>query len=1188
MLVPAALWAIPPDQKLSELSVAHWGVRDGLPEETFSALLAPGDGYVWLAANNGLVRFDGQRAQVFYLGDKYRPQGANSCSSNSLSSLHLDRQGQIWSGSPSGCLFQIQRDRFQSFANFQLLGIPPPNEDREKSGIISIRDSARESTGLELVRRDGIYRFRPGQAAPELQIASLPRSTTIQFTARDETGEIWAMLSDRKLYLWRSSEKRWTEEFSWSSQEFRTPTRMLIARDASIWVGTTSGLFNWRNGKAEKHSPFPQLPNPGISALHLDAQGCLWAGTLGAIARRCGAEWETRSLGLAEEEILSTVAEDPQGNLWFGGRWGNLYRVSQGIFRSFTRADGLPESHLTGVTIDNSGDVWATLRSSGIARLVNNRVVQVVAPTALLEAQPILADPRGGILAASAAGLFHLTATSQRSIPTNPALPARNQAAMAWQNENTLLYSNGAENFRLLRPPAPASAPWHLEALSGPPRLRQWAIDARGQVWALGQFSGLHRLDGNRYVPAPAHDQVQSRSWYSILAGQGNLLWIGTTDGLEIYSTTDQRFLTTTTLLRGDQVFHIAEDRYGKIWCATRRGIVRLSRDHAVDIARGKRPGPLPVERFGAEQGLPTSNFGLVTSSTGATSTDGRIWFPGLLGLVTLQPADFERIPRPPIPLLQQVSADGTNLDLNSDLLVPSGAKKVTIHFATLRLDPLGGNFCRHRLVGFEPDWQPCQGEDNAEFTRLSPGAYEFILQTSSAATSWNGPELKIPFTLEAQYYQKPWVQTLAAVVLVALAGLIIWRRQTLLLERNRNLEDKVEERTAKLEGAMLAAEAANRAKSEFLATMSHEIRTPMNGVLGAVQILSESSLNPEQDKLVQVIRQSGEDLVGIVDDILNLARVESGKLTLEKLRVPVRELGEHLVALFRAKAEAKGIDIQFVMEPDVPAAILSDPQRLRQLLLNVLGNAVKFTESGHVHLRVSTQRDKNQITFTVDDTGLGIESSKIPSLFDPFVQADSSTTRRFGGSGLGLAIVRRFVDALGGTITVHSELGRGSTFSITFPLELPAEDPPPLPAAPDPAPAAGLHVLLAEDNRVNQLVFQKMLLSLGCRVSLANHGLEALEILRRESIDIVLMDCQMPQLDGYAATREIRSSSGPLANIPIIALTASAMTEDRQRALDCGMNDFLSKPLLLSTLREALARCRPAGVANLSPPTAS
>ncbi|MEJ1936083.1 hypothetical protein WDZ92_38305, partial [Nostoc sp. NIES-2111] len=359
VLVPAALWAISPDQKLSELSVAHWGVRDGLPEETFSALLAPGDGYVWLAANNGLVRFDGQRAQVFYLGDKYRPQGANSCSSNSLSSLHLDRQGQIWSGSPSGCLFQIQRDRFQSFANFQLLGIPPPIEDREKSGIISIRDSARESTGLELVRRDGIYRYQPGQSAPELQIASLPRSTTIQFTARDETGEIWAMLSDRKLYLWRSSEKRWTEEFSWSSQEFRTPTRMLVARDASIWVGTTAGLFNWRNGKAEKHSPFPQLPNPGISALHLDAHGCLWAGTLGAIARRCGTEWETRSLGVAEEEILSTVAEDPQGNLWFGGRWGNLYRVSQGIFRSFTRADGLPESHLTGVTIDNNGDVWA-------------------------------------------------------------------------------------------------------------------------------------------------------------------------------------------------------------------------------------------------------------------------------------------------------------------------------------------------------------------------------------------------------------------------------------------------------------------------------------------------------------------------------------------------------------------------------------------------------------------------------------------------------------------------------------------------------------------------------------------------------------------------------------------------------------------------------------------------------------
>lgn len=1181
VLVPAALWAISPHQKLSELTVSHWGVRDGLPEETFAALLAPGDGYVWLAANNGLARFDGQRARVFYLGDKYRAQGTGSCSSNSLSSLHLAKDGDIWSGSPSGCMFLIQRDRFQSFANFRLEGIPPTREERERSGVVSIRDASQDTNSLEVVRRDGIYSFSLPSSPREKQIASLPKSTAIQFTARDEAGEIWAMLSNRKLYLWRPAEKRWIEEFSWTAKEFGVPTRMLVARDASIWVGTSTGLFSWKAGQVQKHNVFPDREKWAVSALHFDIHNCLWAGAIGAIARFCGGAWETRALGEEEEEIVSTVAEDPQGNLWWGGRWGNLYRLSQGIFRSFTKSDGLPESHLTGVAIENNGDVWASLRSSGLARISGNRVVQLVQDPAIIEPQPLLADPRGGMLAASGTGIFRVTHTAVRPLSVSGKISFRPQSAMAWENEDSLLYSNGEQNYRLRR----KDQSWHAEPLQGPVRLRQWAKDRQGGIWALAQYSGLYRLQGDRYVEAPASGEVRSRSWYSIHAGSGDLLWIGTTDGLEVYSPTENRFLTRTTLLRGDQIFHIAEDRYGKIWCATRQGIIRVPKRQALAQIASQATEALLVERFGAEQGIPTSNFGLVTSATGATSTDGRIWFPGLLGLVTLQPADFERIPRPPAPQLLEVSVDGTIVDLQQDLIVPSGAKKVAIHFDTLRLDPLGGDFCRHRLIGFESAWESCHGERIVEFTRLPPASYEFVLQTSSSAATWNGPELRVPFTQEAAYYQKPWVQAVAILLLTSLAGLIIWRRQTRLLEENRVLEDKVEERTAKLEGAMLAAEAANRAKSEFLATMSHEIRTPMNGVLGAAQILAESRLDSEQGKLVEVIRQSGEDLVGIVDDILNLARVESGKLTLEKLRVHVRELGEHLVTLFRAKAESKGIDIRFECDPTVPECILTDPQRLRQLLLNLLGNAVKFTDSGYVKLCATVHPDRNTISFSVDDTGLGIEANKIPMLFDPFVQADSSTTRKFGGSGLGLAIVRRFVDALGGTITVQSELGHGSSFRVTLPLELPEANQPPTPAHPDPCPAEGLHVLLAEDNRVNQMVFQKMLLNLGCQVSLANHGVEALDILRKQRVDLILMDCQMPELDGYAATREIRSWGGDFTTLPVIALTASAMTEDRERALSSGMNDFLSKPLLLPTLRDTLARWRPSTPA---PPAAS
>ena len=1154
------LQAIQPEERLSSLSIRRWGPESGIPEETFSAVLAPGDGYVWLSSNHGLVRFDGNRAQIFRVGDTFRAKGTGPCSTNTLSTLLLGSDASIWSGASSGCLFRILPDRFGTFANFRLEGIISTNLDRKNTGILALRNAG---NGIEIHRRSAIATLPGTNQSNETTVIAAPPGLQILHSARDNAARLWAVMSDNRLY--RANNKTWAPHFDIPA----TPRRLLADNEGNLWIPTSQGLYRWREGQIKHWGNAAGLPSQDILSIHKDKSGCVWMGLDQSIARLCNDKIESIPLGQEQEEILSAMAEDPQGNIWFGGRWGNLYRLSPGIFRIYTRREGLPESHLTGVAIDREGSAWGSLRSSGLARITDGRVTTTFNNPDIAETQTLIEHPVSGILAATAKGIFHATPQGVHPIRTDSPLPYRTLPGLFWESPAQLLYSTTAANFRLTLHNSAGQESWRVQELSGPLRIRQMAKDSNGQIWGLSQFRGLFKLNGDTYQPAANANPERARAWYSLTADQNGLLWIGTTDGLEIYSTIEARFLNSKPLLGGDQVFHIAQDRFGKFWCTTRMGLARFSRKQALD---NLSQSSLQVERYGDAQSLPTTNFGLVTSASGASDLQGRMWFPGLRGLVSVNPADFESIPRSPVPLILAINADGTARDLNRPQQIPPGLKKIEFIFQTIRLDPLGGDFCRLKMQGFDPDWIPCNESRTAQYTNLPPSNYEFLLQTSSQAGQWNGKQLSIPLSIEAAYYQLLWVRILALLLACTFLGAIAWRRHNLSLKRTRLLEEKVDERTLELENAMRAAQSANLAKTEFLATMSHEIRTPMNGVLGAVQILNGSTLDADQQKLVNVIRQSSEDLVGIVDDILSLSKVEAGKLTLEKTTVVIPALCENLVALFQPKAEAKSIGLNVILEDSAPKQILSDPQRLRQILLNLIGNAVKFTSEGHVLLRVNSDPVSNTICFHVEDTGLGIPEDKISTLFDPFVQADSSTTRKFGGSGLGLAIVHRFVEAMQGSVEIESEPGRGSTFRARFPLELaPALDSPQKPAALTPGNFEGLKVLIAEDNPVNQMVFERMLLRLGCQIRLAQNGREALSILREQPIDLILMDCQMPELDGYQTTTELRSWGGSYTSLPIIALTASAMVEDRQRCLDVGMNDFLSKPLILAALQEKL-----------------
>ncbi|MEY2425957.1 MAG: two-component system, sensor histidine kinase [Actinomycetota bacterium] len=385
----------------------------------------------------------------------------------------------------------------------------------------------------------------------------------------------------------------------------------------------------------------------------------------------------------------------------------------------------------------------------------------------------------------------------------------------------------------------------------------------------------------------------------------------------------------------------------------------------------------------------------------------------------------------------------------------------------------------------------------------------------------------------------------------------------------------QVTEAEATSERARDKAVEASRLKSEFIANISHEIRTPLNGVLGLTQILADTTLDEKQRTYVDTLFKAGNDLMGLLNDVLDLSKIDAGAMRPESVPFDPRALIQEVSRLFEPSASIRGLSFGVAVDSTVPEMLAGDPARLRQVLSNLLSNAIKFTDTGGVSISAEAARcgeEAVNLRISVSDTGPGVSSDAQRRIFEPFAQADSSTTRRFGGSGLGLSISKRIIEMMNGSLLVESREGAGATFTVVVPLTRVSSSNRSVVAAVAPPRRHGLRVLIAEDNPINQLVLQTMLTNLGHEVDTADDGAVAVRLQASNSYDAVFMDCQMPVMDGYAATAAIRNLPGDASHVRIVALTASAMPADRDRCLNAGMDDYLSKPVRECDLVTSLA----------------
>ena len=1141
-----------------------------LSDTYITALTEDAQGRLWIGTNSGLNAYDPhtERFTRFY----HAAEDPNSLSSDAISKLLLDADGALWVGTTGGGLNRLdpQTGAFTHFQN-------DPN-DAFSLGANNVSALFQDQDGVLWVGLDGggLNRFDPARqnfarfthdpdAAGNLAASSLPDST-VTALSEDAQGRLWVgtynglALLDERTGRFQTYRHDPTDPHSLSDDAVLT---LFTDLSGVLWVGLLdSGLnrYDPLTGVFTHYQPTPNdptaFPSVAVYAITQDRSGVLWFGAFGGglVKYSWTREKFTRygvipgdSASLSDNGVW-TFFEDRDGALWIGTVSGGLNRrdPQTGDFQSYMSHSGhsgnLVSNFVMSILEDSQGRFWVGTMGGGLHRF--DRATGHFHPYTKEGVIYDIHEDRRGVL---------------------------------WicTDEGLGRYEPETDSFSFF-----TSDPQNPTSLSNTYVLFM-VEDQQGRLW-LGTFSGgLNLFDPEQGTfTAYRHDPQDANSLVSdtvltLHQDASGTLWVGTASGLERFDPASGAFqhYRERDGLPNDVIYAILEDAGGALWLSTNRGLSRFD------------PRAGTFRNYTPDDGLQSNEF-----NQGAAYRDsqGRLYFGGINGYNVFDPEAIVDNPYPPPVVITDLQLFNESVTPGPESPLPTAMpfaeqlhltyrqNFLSFEFAALDFTAPERNRYAYRLEGLDEDWNAVGARRFAGYTNLAPGRYTFRVRAANSDGVWNETGVALPIVITPPFWRTWAFQGAVAALLIGAVVGGVTLRLRLIEAQKRHLEHLVAERTEALNATMVelrrsrdAAEAANQAKSIFLANMSHELRTPLNAILGFSRLMlgAGPNLTAQQRENLNIINTSGEHLLGLINDVLEMSKIEAGRIAIKEGGFDLHRLLEGLTDMFRLRAEQQGLELEYDCAPDVPRTIVSDEGKLRQILMNLLGNAMKFTTEGSVSLRIrrgAGHGDLLQLSFEVEDTGAGIPFEEQQAIFEPFVQAQGRDPAQ-EGTGLGLSISRQYARLLSGDVTVRSAPGQGSCFTLILPVTL--ADAEALSAAAQERRVVGLapgqaeyRILIVDDKTVNRQLLVHLLTPLGFEVREAEDGNAALALWESWSPHLILMDMRMPIMDGYEATRRIKATVKGQATV-VVALTASALEEDRQLILSEGCDDYVRKP---------------------------